>query len=568
MSYLEQRYWITYNGEVFNFIELRRELESLGHRFATDSDTEVILASYAQWGEECVFRFNGMWAFAIWDRERREMFLSRDRFGVKPMRYLSEPRRFCFASELKAFAHLANFSPREDAAEMEHLSTRGGGTMFNTPFQGVKRLPGGYNMIVSAHGVRVWRWWRTIDHLPNVPRRHADQVVGFRELFLDAIRLRLRSDVEVGTCLSGGLDSSSIACSLAVMGPFGERTARDFHRAFVATFDGTSQDEFVYAQAAIDKAGARAHLVPIAPGDVLPHLDQYIQDIELSGTRLLIPLWLTYRALRMKNVVVSLDGHGSDEMLAGYPRHYLNILPRLSILRNPMQRLTLARTLGGILGGMSLRKTADLVVGDFPLRRFLGRVKRWATGSRGPTSPSAATKSSLESYLDEDTLAVIRDLPPFQAEVYKQFHGTVLPPVLRGFDRCSMAHGVEIRMPFLDWRLVTYTMALPMRTLVGRGYSKRVLREAMVGILPEKIRTRRPKLGFQSPMADWFNGALGPWIAHEARTPRFLESDLWDGPAIRDLIDRNNAARSWTDGAATAAWRAVEINLWRQKTFG
>ena len=157
MRSVDGRYWITYNGEIFNFLELRRELESLGQRFATDSDTEIILEAYRRWGTDCVLRFNGMWAFAIWDAERRALFLSRDRFGVKPLRYLHDGRRFAFASELKAFRHLAGFTPRENEAEMRNLLARGGVSIEGTPFEGVKRLPGGYNLLVSAEGMRKWR---------------------------------------------------------------------------------------------------------------------------------------------------------------------------------------------------------------------------------------------------------------------------------------------------------------------------------------------------------------------------------------------------------------------------
>ncbi|MEO7028351.1 MAG: asparagine synthase-related protein, partial [Acidobacteriaceae bacterium] len=227
-----------------------------GHRFTTDTDTEVIVAAYRQWGADCVLKFNGMWAFAIWDSQDRELFLSRDRFGVKPLHYLAEPHRFVFASELKCFLQLRDFDARENHAEMRHQLT-GIESPGQTLLEGVKLLRPGHNMTVSATGIRAWRWWSTLDHLVEVPRRFADQAAEFRELFFDACRLRLRSDVPIATCLSGGLDSSSILCSLAAMNAGNtERRASDFHRAFVATFEGTSHDEREYAAAAIEKAHA------------------------------------------------------------------------------------------------------------------------------------------------------------------------------------------------------------------------------------------------------------------------------------------------------------------------
>jgi asparagine synthase (glutamine-hydrolysing) len=585
MRSIDGRYWITYNGEIFNFLELRRELQEKGQRFATDSDTEIILEAYRHWGADCVLRFNGMWAFAIWDAERRELFLSRDRFGVKPLRYLHDGRRFAFASELKAFRRLAGFTPRENESEMRNLLARGGMSMEETPFEGVKRLPGGYNLLVTADGVRKWRWWRTIDHLPDVPRRFDDQVAQFRELFFDAVRIRLRSDVPVATCLSGGLDSSSIVSAIPKLAKHaGEREARDCHHAFVATFTGTAWDEREYAEAAIERAGAQPHLVEMGLDAVVEHLPEYAYDIEMCGDRLSIPLWLTYRALRQHGIVVSLDGHGADEMLGGYARVYHHTLhSQRSFMQAPARTLDLIQTLRGLSGfGSTAAPSVMSLVADSDsfLRGGRSAVRRGrqlatralrrngAAGGNGTHEPAWTPPVPSIAYLDDDTRAVVDSLSPFKGYLYNEFHATTLVNVLRTFDRCSMAHGVEIRMPFMDWRLVTYAFALPEETIAGGGYTKRVLREAMRGVLPEKVRTRRAKLGFSSPMPNWFNGALGDYVWNEIQSPRFLESDLWNGRAIRDFAATRHRDKSWRLADAQRVWRFVQAHLWRQQVFG
>jgi len=582
MADTDRRFHITFNGEIFNFLELRRELEQDGAHFATDSDTEVILAAYKRWGADCVLRFNGMWAFAIWDASREELFLSRDRFGVKPLRYLQEAGRFSFASELKSFRHLAGFAPRENVTEMRNLLARGGMSMEETPFEGVKRLPGGYNMLVTRESVRKWRWWRTIDHLPAVPATFNEQVEQFRELFFDAVRVRLRSDVPVASCLSGGLDSSSIVCALPELSRnAGEREARDCHHAFVASFPGTSRDERSYAEAVIEKTAAEGHIFAVEADDVVKHVEQYCYDIEMCGDRLSIPLWMTYRNLRQHNIVVSLDGHGADEMLAGYDRPYLNALhAEGNLLRAPRQTLSRARTVHGIYGSAARgRKSLYSILADNDpvLRanralmhrgwtafehRVLGRKDAHSAGATTGVADWAQKVAPIR-YMDDDTRDIAERLGPFKGFLYKEFHGTTLVNVLRTFDRCSMAHGVEIRMPFMDWRLVTYTFALPDDAIAGDGYTKRILREAMRGALPEVVRTRKSKMGFGSPMEHWFNGALGDWVMSEITSRPFVESALWNGPAIRDFALERHRSKSWTKDDAQQVWRFVQANRWR-----
>ena len=569
------RYWITYNGEVYNFVELRKELEALGQTFTTNTDTEVVVAAYHQWGADFVLKMNGMWAFAIWDSHKRELFLSRDRFGVKPIHYLADGKRFVFASELKSFLNLRGFTARENEEETRRQLTTGHESPEQTLLHGVKLLRPGHNMLVSASGIRTWRWWSTLDHLEDVPKSFPEQVEQFRELFLDACRMRLRSDVPIATCLSGGLDSSSILCSLAAMSKAGtSRLTSDYHRAFVATFVGTEHDELEYAKAAIEKAGADPRYRPMDPAALTADLLQYAYDFEVIGQGLMLPVWALYRELRRDQVVVSLDGLGADELLMGYGGSLKNLLrTNGNLLRSPFRTLDLAQTLHRQFpGGASV---AQILSESDPTLRLLASVSRPARRAfkSAPTSSQVSGPKWFKPWVsagdevDPAERAAMNSLTPINRELYQQFHLGVNQSLLRKYDRISMAHGVEVRLPFMDWRLVTFAFSLPDQSKVGDGYSKRILREAMREILPDQIRTRTVKIGFQSPLADWMNGGLGDWVWKRSQTPHFLESPVVNGPAIRDFIAPRHATKNWNNTDARLVWRHLQADLWRESFF-
>ena len=484
------RYWLTYNGEIYNFLELRRELAAMGHRFHTETDGEVLLAAYAQWGEACLHRFNGMWAFALWDRRERTLLLARDRFGVKPLYYAATPARFAFASEMKAFLALENF-PTALNHELVPAYLQSAysveGTRPETLFAGVQRLPAGHVMRVRADGTTaISRWWETGDHLPPVPRRYEDQVSQFRELFLDSTRLRLRSDVPVGTCLSGGVDSSAVASTMAHLhrtsGTDLARTPGDWQRAFIADFPDTALNERAYADEVVAHTGAKPHYWRFDQQEAVQHVLASVWSMEDVYGGLATPVWCLYRELRRTGVIVSLDGHGGDELLGGYSWY---------------------------LDWMQTQANANL---------------------------------------------------------YRDFHSTLLPAILRNFDRCSMAHGIEVRMPFMDWRLVTFAHALPASSKLGGGYTKRILRDAMAGLMPDRVRLRRFKIGFNSPMVEWYNGGLAPLITSLVQHPLWLDSPHWDGPALRDRVLAKTSARAWTMadwGETIELWTRFNLVLWQ-----
>jgi asparagine synthase (glutamine-hydrolysing) len=576
MSYADKRYWIVYNGEIYNFLELRDELEGLGHTFQSDSDTEVILSAYVQWGEGCQFKFNGMWAFAIWDSKERILFLSRDRFGVKPLHYMYDGRCFSFSSEMKAFLNLSWFHPRFNpdivASALANITAVEG--TIDCLLQGVKRLKGGYSLTLrQGQKPKIRRWWNTLEHLVSAPADFQKQTEKFRDLFFDACKIRMRSDVPIGTALSGGLDSGSVLCSMADIrsrSNNGQRLAADWQKAFVATFSGTSQDERVFAEQVASHSQAVPIFKEIDPSQIIDSLDQVIFQFEEIFD---IPsaAWLIYRKMRRNGVIVSIDGHGGDELLAGY-HHHTEFAMRVSLIPKPkpMRFFELRSILRhmypegikpnvpnvGYILKQWLLENKESYPTKYKLARFINQaVKKIRPNQKTQThdkqwlriDPRPAYYADYES--DKHLLC---SLDPLTSHLYYDFHFSTLPTILRNFDRCSMAHGVEVRAPFMDWRLVCYAFSLPAESKLGGGYTKRILREAMRGILPETIRTRTSKVGFSSPLVDWFSGPLRIFVLDSVNSKAFLQSEIWNGPAIRDFVEESfsrgnysSARRSW-----------------------
>jgi asparagine synthase (glutamine-hydrolysing) len=352
------------------------------------------------------------------------------------------------------------------------------------------------------------------------------------------------------------------------------RLTSDYHRAFVATFVGTERDELEYAKLAIQQAGADARYKPMDPCALTHDLLQYAYDFEgVAPWGLMLPVWAIYRELRRDGVVVSLDGLGADELLMGYGNSLRTLLKANgNLMTRPFRTFDLARTLQKQFPeGASV---ARILRESDPTLRFLARTVRHARGDFKPVAEMQAPNAAwvkrwigTDDEMDASERASVNSLNPIDRELYQQFHHGVNQTLLRKYDRISMAHGVEVRLPFMDWRLVTFAFSLPEESKIGGGFSKRILREAMRGILPEKIRLRSAKIGFQSPMKDWMNSGLGNWVANRSQTKHFLESPVSNGPAIRDFIATRQAAKNWSNEDGWLVWCHVQADLWREAFF-
>lgn len=558
MSFADGRYWTVFNGEIYNFVELRKELEGLGYQFKTDSDTEVVLAAYDKWGEDCQFKLNGMWACAIWDRRERKLFLSRDRFGVKPLIYYFDGKRFAFASEMKAFLALdgfrAEFSPAVLANSLEDASLVEGAE--DCLLQGLKRVLGGHCLTLTANGeLKIRRWWNTLDHFQDAPKRYEDQVQQYRELFLDACRIRMRSDVPIGTALSGGLDSSSVLSSMSYIRKSGDATMRMAHewqKAFIGTYPGKIIDERHYADQVINHTGVQPIYCEMNADMYLDHFNDILYQYEELSDIHLGP-WFVHKKQRENGVVVTIDGHGGDEALGGYTWHVFAAMRDA----NPIRFLELAL----IRNSMSLTNNFGTYV-TAAKNRLLEKKSASQESSWLNIQPRAFTSAAME----EDLPRIAgRDL--LFKSLYTDFHFTNLPMNLRDFDRLSMAHGVEVRSPFMDWRLVTFAFSIPSAHKIGAGYTKRILRDSMKGILPEAIRARTKKLGFPNLDEGWNSPRGHQFIRDSISSLDFKSSPYWDGTRI--ALDLEPAFRNQDSSRIYKAWKLVQaqslMRMFREK---
>ena len=534
MSSADGRLWITYNGEVYNYLELRASLEELGRSFRTETDTEVLLQAYEEWGERALDRLNGMFAFAIWDRQRRSLFCARDRFGVKPFYYAVANGRFRFASEIKAlFADRELQRAPNDARILDYLAWGASDHTQETMFAGVLQLPAGSYVRVDAQGVDQWVRWYT----PR-PRPVSDPVTDVRGFVESAVELRLRSDVPVGVFLSGGMDSSSV---LAVAAAIEQRRGGGVPASFSSRSSVPEVDEYRYTEAMLRTTGSRnTDLFP--SGDELPdeidsviwHLDEPFHNPTVYAHRKLLEL------ARSHGIVVVLDGSGGDEALSGY--HHVHYPPMLlSLLRagRLVRFVREVRARRAILG-VSYRRTAkDLVKLVIPDRVRPPRRPDWIAN---PAQVSDRPRPG--SSLQEHQLFALERIP--------------LPLFNRIGDRNSMSLSIEARNPFLDFRLVEAGLGLDVSDLVHGGMTKWVLREAVRDLLPPEIVDRATKQGFSSDEQLWMHGALGNDLEAVFSSDTFARRPYFRAQKLLQLLREH---RTGVDHSAEL-WRAYSLERW------
>jgi asparagine synthase (glutamine-hydrolysing) len=556
------RYWIVYNGEVYNYLELRTELQSEGYAFASHTDTEVILAAYDRWGRECLGRFNGMWAFAIFDQATQNVFLARDRFGVKPLYYWSGPECFAFASEIKAFTCLEGWrSQLNGQAAHDYLLTSLQDHSPETIFDGVFQLGPGCCATIDAHNwnsggsrnaaqlIQVQPWF-TLRPRPFAGNLD-DAAAEFQALLTDAVRLRLRADVPVGSCLSGGLDSSSIVC-------VANRLLRDKEASFAQeTFSACAELKRFDERAFIEKVAAatevRSHYVFPAPEDLFDQLDALIwhQD-EPFGSTSIFAQWTVFQLAGQHRIKVMLDGQGADELLYGYPdyrRAFIAGLIRAGKLGTAWNE------------SLALRS------------RFSGALSLWARGALDAAAPLAIQKRfrrARKNRRPPDWLCRDRLHASFPGRLAQRFHshatardlslaqvtGAHLQMLLHWEDRNSMAHGVESRLPFLDYRMAEFALGLPDEFKIHQGWSKAVLRQGMRGVVPPAVLERRDKMGFVTPEEIW---------ARQSSSARFREALAEAVKASRGVLSEQANTRF---SRMVSGELPYDGSIWRMICFG
>lgn len=552
-----KRYQVVYNGEIYNFLEIKDELTAAGYTFHTETDTEVVLKSFIHWGADCFLKFNGMWSLLIWDDALKKLFLCRDRFGKKPLFYVKLANGdFAFASEMKALL------PLLPVVEINHeILGRGDFHFFQYEsteqclIKGIKRFPAGHYGWTREGDIEIIKWWNTLDHLPDIADSHEERVEQLRSLFLDACRLRMRSDVPIGTALSGGLDSSAvITCMshIAQQKTGYSRIGDDWQHAFVASFAGTPLDETVYARMVTDHININPLIIQVDPEKVIDRLYHYLYLFEELYLTSPIPFMMTYSSVKKHGVSVTLDGHGADELFGGYSFDFLYAL-------------------------LDALKEKDFLAIDNIYNMYCDSVPDDATQF---TRPKNKKLFLAKWYLFQGSRLVLKRDSRFKEKYgkdarWKKFdhltkrlfsatHDTILPTLLRNYDRYSMANGVEIRMPFMDHRIVSFAFALPWWEKVRVGYSKSIVRDAVAPFMPQEIAYRKTKIGFNSPMTNWLKGSLRDYFLDIIHSKSFDESELIDSPKvksnIKEIINSDNA----TFSAGERVWSMITPYLWHE----
>jgi asparagine synthase (glutamine-hydrolysing) len=560
MCYLDNDLWITFNGEIYNYLELREELKGKGYIFHTRTDTEVVLAAYAEWGINCLHHFNGMWSFALVDFKNKCIFCSRDRAGVKPFYYYFDEKRFCFASEIKAILQIEDFSiePNEQIIADYLLS----GFLDHTNqsfFKNIQQLRPGEYLLFEDKNLRIHSYW-DIEAKEIRFNRESDYAERFQELLQDSIRLRLRSDVPIGTCLSGGLDSSSIVC-LANKLMFDGRSIEPQlvgkrQKTFSSCFKETSYDERKFIEMVIEQTGAEKNYVFPQPEDLSREMERLLwyQD-EPFGSTSIYAQWMVMRAAKELNITVLLDGQGGDELLAGYLPSFLYLF------RQMLKEMAFRRLIKEF---RIFQKKHGSWFRQFLPRKLPTHMAHWFNCF----IPNRKTK--IEWAEEGFQKKYRRDLStpmPFNNDLnnylYRLFRFSALPGLLHYEDRNSMAFSLETRLPFLDYRLVEYVFHLPVEQKVREGITKVVLRKAMKGIIPEAIRNRMDKMGFTTPMDLWLKGPLQGWIQGVLDSKTFKERGYLKHPKVQEIITEHCDAKR--DHSFTI-WRWVNLELW-MRTF-
>jgi len=538
---------ITYNGEIFNYVELRSELQALGHRFRTHCDTEVLLHAYAQWGDESVSRLNGMWAFAILDRRRRRLFCSRDRFGIKPFAYARHRGRFLFGSEVKAIIAAEPGLARPNWVSLSMLLRSSEGyRMQETCFDGVHRVPPAHNLVVTEDGIEITRYWDypVESDEPTTLERAAEEV---RALLLDAIRIRMRSDVPVGSTLSGGVDSSSIVCLLRTFydGP---------HETFTASYPGEDFDEAGRARALSDKLGMSPNPIPALAGDFLDLMRHCVRHIEgPNRAPAVLPLWNIMKTAREK-VTVLLEGQGADELLAGYPHPDFPALVADHLAAgHPGRALHELRSQVGIIGARE--------------------VVLWATRAMFPRAQGLFTRARGDAFVLDGDLATatagpsgrLDPPPPIRGRLnrlLREQHEGGLVALLHHGDAISMAHSIESRLPYMDYRLVEAVFRMPGELKIQSGLGKAVLRRAVHDDVPHELLYARRKLGFRTPLARWFREEVDRTVYPVLLSERCLSRGVFSPKHLRAAIDRHREGRV---DLSHYIFRWIGTELWFQE---
>jgi asparagine synthase (glutamine-hydrolysing) len=569
MCTTDGRLWITFNGEIFNYLELREELLAKGHIFATRSDTEVILNAYREFGTECVHRFNGQWAFAIWDAEKRELFLSRDRMGVRPLFYTQASRSFLFASEIKALLTVPEVPAEIDLDGLDQIFTFWVTLAPKTAFKNISQLPPACNLTIKNGKQRIWKYWSpSYSEAEDVSGKHEERLAEeLLALLDDATRLRLRSDVPVGAYLSGGIDST-VTTALA------KNIVQDRLRSFSITFEDAEFDESQYQNEASAFLSTQHSNVCCSSADIARVFPEVIWHTEQPIIRTApAPMFILSNLVRNSGFKVVLTGEGADEVLGGY-----DIFKEAKIRRfwgqhpDSQWRFLLLKRLYPYMQNIQRQPTAYLkhffhATPDDLADPFFSHLPRWDLTSKIKLLYSEQARDGLSAanWLQQLEGTLPSDYQSWtyfgRAEYLESQH--LLPGYILSSqgDRMAMAHSVEGRYPFLDYRVVEFASRLPARVKMKALDQKHLLKVAVRGLIPDSI-LRRPKQPYRAPDGKCFVGMRNTEYARELLSPDAIRNTgIFEPRAVSTLVDKfsNDRITGTKDNMALVAVLSTQL---------
>jgi len=526
MQYANNRFSISFNGEIYNFLELRNILVSKQYQFNTNTDTEVILAAYDYWGINCFNKFNGMWAIAIYDDNDKTILLSRDRFGIKPLYYKHYGSFFAFASETNCFAKLKDHprSFNHDVLMKSLINPNYAASINSSIFDGIEQVPPATIIKIDASGVcqkqQYYNFNKACAEKSDIEFHEGD----FFNLFEDAVKLRLRSDVPIATAFSGGLDSTAVFSMVhhIAKNQLAQRLPESWQKAFCMEFNGSENNDGPYARAALQEMGWNAEFIEVAEEDIFDKIrleTTYFDDIIGAPLSSITGI---YASMKANGYSVSLDGHGADEYLFGY-RNMVN-----DVFYNSLQ-----------LNG----KKTTLQIGVALLNMYHPEQRKEVKKRLNTLIKAAYKTRNYFKRIIKNTLQT----NDFDKELtYQNFLVDPLPGLLKNFDKASMYSGVEVRMPFMDYRLVEMCQNLPLEMKINKGHTKWIVKDELKSIMPRVTLERTYKIGIGAP--------INQWLANKSKYDEILQ----EGPH-KHLIPKEILANTNED--KSELWKYLNLQL-------